>query len=413
MTAAALEQIRPVAYWNNHTIRDAYESAIRRFMEAHSGLLTGRVLDFGAGKPGTCRVPQPYRDLVSGEYLPFDKGDEMPAAPFDAVMANQVLQYLPDPVSQLRSFARDLKPGGHFVATYATNWAEAEQTDLWRITKAGMERALRLIGISVLHHDLMLEIDLNGFKFPLGYGIVGRRPGPRTSLSPDESVKLLTEKILSHEPFYFAKHGDGAIQCIWGYGVETRDKEQYSPQLGAALASSIDALIKGDNVFLGDWMSATFDENREGEYAVEYEELMRGARARFIHFESLLLMRESQVLVEFYKAIATDRRRKLLMGPMAMAGAAKMLGAEHLVIPMEGLFDCVGHLTGDLLSRNFDVLLYGAGMAGHIPVTQCWQKYPERTYINLGSALDVLFLGRTRRQQLPLRRAQQLFRGML
>ena len=160
-------------------VRDVERRSIRTFMERYRGLLRGRVLDFGAGKPGTCAVPEPYRDLVDvrngGEYVPYDLGDERPRWPFDVVMCNQVLQYVDSPAAALIDFADWLKPGGTLVLTYATNWDEVEESDLWRITKAGMERLLKHAGFDVVEHERRADVGIGSFRFALGYGVVAKR----------------------------------------------------------------------------------------------------------------------------------------------------------------------------------------------------------------------------------------------
>ncbi len=156
-------------------IRQADIASIRLFMESQKHLLKGRVLDFGAGKPGTCREPQPYRDLVSGEYLPYDIGDELPSSPFDVIMCNQVLQYLHSPFTQLVNFCSWLHLRGKLVMSYQCCWDEAEDTDYWRFTQAGMERMLDQIGFKVDLHERRAEVKLGNFRFPLGYGVVASK----------------------------------------------------------------------------------------------------------------------------------------------------------------------------------------------------------------------------------------------
>jgi SAM-dependent methyltransferase len=151
-------------------IRQVERASIRAFMEKHAACLTGRVLDFGAGQ-------QPYRDLVSGDYIPYEKGGHLTGGYVDAVMCNQVLQYVDRPLDILRhGIYSALKPGGHLLLTYPTNWDEVEPTDLWRWTRAGMEQLLRQAGFAILIHERRAEVVLGNFKFPLGYGAVCTRP---------------------------------------------------------------------------------------------------------------------------------------------------------------------------------------------------------------------------------------------
>jgi SAM-dependent methyltransferase len=157
-------------------IRIAEIVSIYRFLESRRHLFAGRVLDYGAGKPGTCRTPQPYRGLVEGphsEYHPYDVGDEYPVGPFDCVLCTQVLQYVDDPGLMLMIFNEWLRPRfGTLILTYPTNWAECEQTDLWRFTRAGVDRMLERAGFAVVDHVRRAEVRIGGYSFPLGYGAV-------------------------------------------------------------------------------------------------------------------------------------------------------------------------------------------------------------------------------------------------
>jgi hypothetical protein len=121
-------------------------------------------------------------------------------------------------------------------------------------------------------------------------------------------------------------------------------------------------------------------------------------------------MRESEALVDFYRAVREDKRRKLYIGPMGnLSVASDALGCRFMQVPMQNLARYTEPLTEDLLASDFDVLLFGAGMAGNIPVVKCWEKYPERTYISLGSALDPLGRGPSRKQQISPERARAMF----
>lgn len=236
------------------------------------------------------------------------------------------------------------------------------------------------------------------------------------TLTADESAAVLTNKIYRQEPFFFVRYGDGALECITGKRGMTCDREPYTEALGAHLFTAWKALRGGKNVYVGDWLSASFDPTSEhARYAEDYAALIDGWTPQgWLHFETLLLMRESEALVEFYRAVKGDTRRKLFMGPVECAGAAKMLGAAHLATPMHDLFRHVDRLTHELETREFDVLLYGAGMAGNIPAVRNWWAHQDRTYVNLGSAMDPLFMGRrSRRQQISPERARGMFRELL
>jgi len=154
-------------------IRQIERASIRTFVEKHKHLLTGRVLDFGAGKPGTCRQPQPYRDLVAGEYVPIDEGDGMPHGMFDAVLFTQVIQYLPHASLNIQAFD-SLKQGGWLVMTYPTAWSDGD-CDLFRFTRTGMAVLLERAGFHVSEHVVRARVMVGSFEFSLGYGVIARK----------------------------------------------------------------------------------------------------------------------------------------------------------------------------------------------------------------------------------------------
>lgn len=149
--------------------------SIREFMRENAHLLTGRVLDFGAGD-------EPYRDLVKGVYIPFHPGDKFqidgafrPVPQFDQIMCNQVTQYVSGLPRMLREMWHALEYGGHLVMTFATNWDEVEESDMFRYTKSGMTRLLHCSGFTIKKCERRAEVAHGGFRFPLGYGIVARK----------------------------------------------------------------------------------------------------------------------------------------------------------------------------------------------------------------------------------------------
>lgn len=239
---------------------------------------------------------------------------------------------------------------------------------------------------------------------------------PNTKLDADQSAALLAGKIREREPFFFIRYGDGALECIYDVVGRTCDGEIYSKALGDALLDSWISLVTGSRggVYVGDWFSASFDTKTERtRYADRYAALIGEDAPQWLHFESLLLQRESSAVVDFYRAVKEDPRDKVFMGPLECARAAKMLGARHLITPMVANLHAHFEQGRPLADFEFDVLLYGAGLAGNVAAVRCWERHPERTYVHLGSALDPLVWRRSRQQQLAPARAKELFADLL
>jgi SAM-dependent methyltransferase len=172
--------------FNAASIRELEHASIRRFVLSCSEHLTGQVLDFGCGK-------QPYRDIVEiagGTYTPFDRGayagnvsgeDVGPeggwslvlgGGRWDAVLCTQVLQYVRHPDRVLTAIRHGIRPGGHLILSYACCWDWIEPEDKWRFTPAGMADLLVDAGFRVEESTRRAEVNLGGFRFPLGYGTV-------------------------------------------------------------------------------------------------------------------------------------------------------------------------------------------------------------------------------------------------
>jgi SAM-dependent methyltransferase len=173
---------------NNTSIREVERETIHEFVQfaANLGHFDGDVIDYGCGL-------QPYRDIVEaagGAYHPFDRvsapanvsgvdvGDAHPLREqnrWDAILVNQVIQYVPRPLEWLIEIKFALKRGGRLVMTGPTNWAEVESADLQRYTLDGIVALLNRAGFGTVYGERRAEIDLGGFRLSLGWGIVATR----------------------------------------------------------------------------------------------------------------------------------------------------------------------------------------------------------------------------------------------
>ena len=84
-----------------------------------------------------------------------------------------------------------------------------------------------------------------------------------------------------------------------------------------------------------------------------------------------------------------------------------------MIVPDQDLFQHVAWIKSRMECIDPQLVLYGAGMAGNIPVVEHWQEHLDRTYIALGSAMDPLFRGRSRSNQIRQDQAQKLFKELL
>lgn len=125
------------------------------------------VLDAGAGD-------QPYKEYFTHclyEAADFEKVDkpyakstyvcDLASIPvedgrFDAILFNQVMEHLPEPLLVLSELRRVMKPGGRMICTAPLFYEEHEQPyDFFRYTQFGWRLLMEQAGLKVLRLDWM------------------------------------------------------------------------------------------------------------------------------------------------------------------------------------------------------------------------------------------------------------------
>ena len=230
----------------------------------------------------------------------------------------------------------------------------------------------------------------------------------------DESAKVLTEVIRAKtKGAFYARIGDGAIELLQGVRGKTCDGEVYRPELAIEMGRAIGSLKNGSLVFWGDWRGAVGGSRPK--YCDEWEVLVDVKSRILLHYEALLLMRESAELLEFYQAASADRRSKAWVGMASNTkGAMRLLDCGFSVsLGTGGQFENIDIIVAQLEAIRPEVIYFGAGMAGLCAVVKYWQAYPDTVCIHLGSALDPLFTGTSRGGQLSRGRAWKFFEALL
>lgn len=168
------------------SIREIERASIEMFLVdcSRQGLLVGDVLDYGAGHG-------PYRTIVEhagARYVPYDRmshpasvvlTDVGPDDPlnmwvWNAIIATQVIQYVPEPRRLLRDFRRALGPGGALLITGPTNWPCVEKEDLRRWTREGIVAELGAAGFGAVSCSYRAHVTFEGERWPLGWQAVAQ-----------------------------------------------------------------------------------------------------------------------------------------------------------------------------------------------------------------------------------------------
>jgi hypothetical protein len=226
--------------------------------------------------------------------------------------------------------------------------------------------------------------------------------------SADESVKFLTQKLKNREPFVFTKFGDGDLFWMRGEPVAIAGGETYRDGINDELVDAASILESLSHTWFGNQLTCG-----SGPY-LPIEQAMYVRTSRWLHFECLLIHRLSPELLEFYRVLR-EYKHKLTI--LYIAGSHLLGGTRFCTIQL--------HCDGTTAHRNWqdsvsyaqakdwDVLLLSAGRASKMIAANLAIQFPTRTIIELGSALDPLFVGRTRSEQIDPQKAREYFKELL
>jgi SAM-dependent methyltransferase len=155
---------------------------LTRMLQARIGALSadllppggGRVLDYGC-------ADLPYRHLFASgaDYVPADIAGNPhavvelnddgtipePGGSFDAVLSTQVLEHVDDPGVYLAEAFRVLRPGGRLLlTTHGAFVYHPDPDDYWRWTSAGLQRAVRGAGFTVVRFEGIIGLIPTGIQ---------------------------------------------------------------------------------------------------------------------------------------------------------------------------------------------------------------------------------------------------------
>jgi Methyltransferase domain len=216
------------------------------------------------------------------------------------------------------------------------------------------------------------------------------------NIEDEKIINMFTGFIKDKENFSFIKHGDGEKFCESGMIGENCDGHPYSPELGKRLKEAFDFFSLEGNCWVADFSDQ--------------------------EFFNVLLHRKgknNQKVKEFYKAIRNDNRKKYYIGPSRLRSVARLLEAEHIVIPEKNAFKDYDRILGDILNivyrpnDNNSIFLFSCGMTAKVLIHSLMKSLSaNNTYLDLGSAFDSL-IGETRTNQLPRKDILDLYADWL
>jgi tetratricopeptide (TPR) repeat protein len=201
-------------------------------------------------------------------------------------------------------------------------------------------------------------------------------------------LDYLTRMVKAGRPTSFVKWGDGEAAAMAGEKGGNCDGTPYTPALAWKLQMAFSALEK---------MAADRREGRTRVNLVPFADQPA--------FNSLLHRNDGDLhaVKAFWVAVREREGVKVFVGPERLAPAARMLRAEHFVVPLATAFDKYAEIKAWLLpkAKPGAMFIFSAGIASKIWAAELLMVCSDVSVIDAGSAFDPIFLGqRTRTEQL-------------
>ena len=173
----------------------------------------------------------------------------------------------------------------------------------------------------------------------------------------------LEATIKENRNFVFVKRGDGEQACMEGQVGQNCDGHPYTTSLGDALRDAY-AYLKDKAIIV--------------EFADQ------------VNYNVLLHRTDSDLakVSHFYKTIANSERLKVMVAPERLAIVARLLNAEHVVVPDIDAWSQVNEIFDRIPKIRNAVYMFCAGMPAKVLIARMLEQLSDATYIDCGSAFD-------------------------
>ena len=250
---------------------------------------------------------------------------------------------------------------------------------------------LNLIGIDYQDKMRLLEPD---YFYPYNHFTGNTDITPNTisihhfnrTWAERNTLQIFKQNILNNINFVFIKRGDGELACMNGEKGANCDGHPYSEELGKRLSLAFDYLSKFDSVNI-----VEFDNQKE--------------------YNVLLHRTDSNLgqVSDFYKTIGSSNRKKILIAPKKLERVARILGAQHIVVPEINAYEKYTQIFEQIPITDNAIYIFCAGMPSKVMIAELYDKNKNATYLDCGSAFDPA-VGNTRTFQISKQAFDSLYR---
>ena len=212
-------------------------------------------------------------------------------------------------------------------------------------------------------------------------------------------LNRLIDYINEGQYFTYTKFGDGEIICMekkFPIGQTNCDYQIYSNELGDKLIESLVYFSDMPFVYIGEW---DFDLYQDVFNKILDE---HNVNLKYTSYKLLLhiIGADIQTLKKFYFTIKNKPVRKVYVCPEKLNDVKSFLDCDVINVPEKNAYSEYDIIKEKLLSSEYDIYMYSAGLLSKVLIKDIMQKHPNKTHIDIGSGLDNLFIGETRDKQI-------------
>lgn len=224
------------------------------------------------------------------------------------------------------------------------------------------------------------------------------------------TTQYVIQRLQNAQPIVFTKFGDGEVQCMQFVKGTNCDGDQYTVSLGTALETTFillcdmanDKSADGeDRILIGRW-----------HYANEVNYLSKLYIRHLLNQENILIseipfvdyhliyndddFNKSQNMYNFVEAIQKYPFTKVLITNRRNRRLSKAFKTQHFIeIPSRSWYDqCFSEIYFAVLAilRNNPkaLILIAGGLASKVLICNLCEKYPEASFLDIGSGFDIL-----------------------
>lgn len=225
-----------------------------------------------------------------------------------------------------------------------------------------------------------------------------------------DRTENIIECIRNNIPVVYCKFGDGEYFCMIRYTnngplSKNSDNDKFTEKLSSSLVESYKFISSKPNVYIGQWKGNHKDKISEYYNGFGQEVLWTDYHTLIFEFYDIENTDPEKFIkkIRIYKEIQLSPVKKIYVCNKLLVKAKMLLNIDHFVfVPFnswfDNEFDRVFNEVSQLLSQYGNcIVLTSCGMSAKVLITELYKVYPNSSYIDIGSGLDLICTKRNSR----------------